>query len=340
MKAPLDGPRAQQEGVSAVDAAGRHERPGAPGPAEESVAGSRGRAPRPGASSCTRRTRSSEMRCDSPFSRLIPAVGASFSNPMHGVMVLVTPQPESTERLLEAHPRATSGGAVRARRARVAALRGGVPRAGHVPAAVRALRAAVDGSARRRRPRCSEPWRAARPSAPSERWETPRASRSRGRSRTQRVARVGDVLTVRLPTAPAGERPRCRSGERAGSARTGLGRAGRGGRGRRSRCGCRRRGGSSARSGGPGSSPVRYVWCREARASDRGRGAPMRLLYVLASYVLFAVAVPGALGVPEDASRAAAAAGLLRAGHAARRARARCSGCTARAREICSRSRR
>lgn len=36
-----------------------------------------------------------------PFSRLLPAVGAYLSNPMHGVMTLVTPQPASTERLLE-----------------------------------------------------------------------------------------------------------------------------------------------------------------------------------------------------------------------------------------------
>jgi hypothetical protein len=37
----------------------------------------------------------------SPFSRLVPAVGAYFTNPVHGVMAMVTPQPASTERLLE-----------------------------------------------------------------------------------------------------------------------------------------------------------------------------------------------------------------------------------------------
>jgi hypothetical protein len=36
-----------------------------------------------------------------PVSRLLPAVGASFGHPVHGVMTLVTPQPESTARLLE-----------------------------------------------------------------------------------------------------------------------------------------------------------------------------------------------------------------------------------------------
>ncbi len=36
-----------------------------------------------------------------PFSRLLPAVGASFGQPVHGVMMLVEPQPESTARLLE-----------------------------------------------------------------------------------------------------------------------------------------------------------------------------------------------------------------------------------------------
>jgi hypothetical protein len=37
----------------------------------------------------------------SPFSRLLPAVGAYFGQPAHGVMTLVTPQPASEERLLE-----------------------------------------------------------------------------------------------------------------------------------------------------------------------------------------------------------------------------------------------
>lgn len=35
-----------------------------------------------------------------PFSRLLPAVGATFSNPVHGVMLLVEPGPEPLERLL------------------------------------------------------------------------------------------------------------------------------------------------------------------------------------------------------------------------------------------------
>ncbi|HEY0097266.1 MAG TPA: PHP domain-containing protein, partial [Archangium sp.] len=36
-----------------------------------------------------------------PFRRLLPAVGASFGQPVHGVMMLVGPQPEPMERLLE-----------------------------------------------------------------------------------------------------------------------------------------------------------------------------------------------------------------------------------------------
>ncbi|QRO02593.1 PHP domain-containing protein [Archangium violaceum] len=36
-----------------------------------------------------------------PFSRLLPAVGASFGQAVHGVMMLVEPQPGSTARLLE-----------------------------------------------------------------------------------------------------------------------------------------------------------------------------------------------------------------------------------------------
>lgn len=36
-----------------------------------------------------------------PFSRLLPAVGASLGNPVHGVMLLVEPRPEPLETLLE-----------------------------------------------------------------------------------------------------------------------------------------------------------------------------------------------------------------------------------------------
>jgi hypothetical protein len=36
-----------------------------------------------------------------PVSRLLPAVGASFGQPVHGVMMLVGPQPEPTAKLLE-----------------------------------------------------------------------------------------------------------------------------------------------------------------------------------------------------------------------------------------------
>jgi hypothetical protein len=100
MQTPLDGPRARQEGVSAVEAAGGVSVLGHPVQQKNPWRDPEG----------ARRARGFELysadtffrdAVRSPFSRLIPAVGAYFSNPLHGVMVLVTPQPESTERLLE-----------------------------------------------------------------------------------------------------------------------------------------------------------------------------------------------------------------------------------------------
>jgi hypothetical protein len=100
MKTPLDGPRARQEGVSAVEAVGGVSVLAHPVQQKNPWRDPEG----------ARRARGFELysadtffreALRSPFSRLIPAVGASFSNPMHGVMLLVTPQPESTERLLE-----------------------------------------------------------------------------------------------------------------------------------------------------------------------------------------------------------------------------------------------
>ena len=100
MQSPLDGARARQEGVSAVEAAG-----GTSVLAHPVQQKNPWRDP-----ASARRARGFELysadtffreALHSPFSRLIPALGAYFSNPLHGVMVLVTPQPASTERLLE-----------------------------------------------------------------------------------------------------------------------------------------------------------------------------------------------------------------------------------------------
>ncbi|MBN1210208.1 MAG: PHP domain-containing protein [Myxococcaceae bacterium] len=100
MQTPLDGSRARQEGVRAVEAAGgisvlAH-------PVQEK---NPWRDPE-----SARRARAFELysadtffreAVRSPFSRLIPAVGAYLGNPLHGVMLLVTPQPASTVELLD-----------------------------------------------------------------------------------------------------------------------------------------------------------------------------------------------------------------------------------------------
>ncbi|HYH96836.1 PHP domain-containing protein [Hyalangium sp.] len=100
MQTPLEGPRARQEGVSAVEAAGGVSVLAHPVQEKNPWRDPEG----------ARRARGFELysadtffrdALRSPFSRLIPAVGASFSNSLHGVMLLVTPQPASTERLLE-----------------------------------------------------------------------------------------------------------------------------------------------------------------------------------------------------------------------------------------------
>jgi hypothetical protein len=100
MQTPLDGPRAQQEGVSAVEAAG-----GVSVLAHPVQKKNPWRDPE-----AARQAQGFELysadtffrdAVRNPFSRLIPAVGATFSNALHGVMLLVTPQPASTERLLE-----------------------------------------------------------------------------------------------------------------------------------------------------------------------------------------------------------------------------------------------
>ena len=100
MQTPLDGPRAKQEGVSAVEAAGGTSVLAHPIQKKNPWRDPEG----------ARRARGFELysadtflrdALRSPFSRLLPAVGAYFGEPLHGLMILVNPQPASTERLLE-----------------------------------------------------------------------------------------------------------------------------------------------------------------------------------------------------------------------------------------------
>ncbi|WP_224370894.1 PHP domain-containing protein [Hyalangium versicolor] len=100
MQTPLDGARARQEGVRAVEAAGGVSVLAHPVQKKNPWKDPEG----------ARQARGFELysadslfreALRSPFSRLIPAAGAYFSNPLHGVMLLVTPQPASEERLLE-----------------------------------------------------------------------------------------------------------------------------------------------------------------------------------------------------------------------------------------------
>lgn len=100
MEKPLDGPRAREVGVDAVLEVG--------GMAVLAHPVQR-KNPWKDAESA-RRARGFELySADTfwrdtvlkPFSRLLPAVGGYFANPVHGVMAMVTPQPASTERMLE-----------------------------------------------------------------------------------------------------------------------------------------------------------------------------------------------------------------------------------------------
>ncbi|MDY7229983.1 PHP domain-containing protein [Hyalangium rubrum] len=100
IQTPLDGPRARQEGVSAVEAAGGISVLAHPIQKKNPWRDPEG----------ARRAQGFELysadtfwrdTVRSPFSRLLPAVGAYFGNPLHGVMTMVSPQPASTKRLLE-----------------------------------------------------------------------------------------------------------------------------------------------------------------------------------------------------------------------------------------------
>jgi len=100
MRTPLDGPRARQEGVSTVEAAGGISVLAHPIQKKNPWRDPEG----------ARRAQGFELysadtflrdALRSPFSRLLPAVGAYFGEPLHGLMIMVNRQPASTERLLE-----------------------------------------------------------------------------------------------------------------------------------------------------------------------------------------------------------------------------------------------
>jgi hypothetical protein len=100
MQAPLDGARARQEGVRAVEDSG-----GVSVLAHPVQQKNPWRDPEAAREASGFELYSADTffreAVRSPFSRLLPALGAYLGNPLHGVMVLVTPQPESTDWLLQ-----------------------------------------------------------------------------------------------------------------------------------------------------------------------------------------------------------------------------------------------
>ena len=114
-----------------------------------------------------------------------------LSNPVHGVMTLVAPQPEPTERLLELDARSAAGGAVRARRARPAAATR--TSFGRWRCTCRRCRAALAAAARTPRAAAEQvvrgPRRAAGPSASSARCGEPEGFALRGAGREARARR-------------------------------------------------------------------------------------------------------------------------------------------------------
>jgi hypothetical protein len=100
LRVPLDAERAKQEGVRAVEIAGGFSVLAHPVQKKNPWRDPADALRAPGFELYSADTffRDAVRR---PFSRLLPAVGAYLINPVHGVMTLVTPQPEVTEKLLE-----------------------------------------------------------------------------------------------------------------------------------------------------------------------------------------------------------------------------------------------
>jgi hypothetical protein len=138
-----------------------------------------------------------------PFSRLLPAVGAYLGQPVHGVMTLVEPQPESTARLLEltrekpkvalcshdAHGLPRYRDVFQAMAMYLPPPGGGAPQA--LPEDARAAADQVVKGLASGRAVCA--FRAL---------GEPEGFSLEGVEAEHREARVGDVLTVRLPTSP------------------------------------------------------------------------------------------------------------------------------------------
>ncbi len=202
MQTPLDGPRARQEGVSAVEAAGGVSVLAHPVQKKNPWRDAEG----------ARRARGFELysadtffreALRSPFSRLIPAVGAYFGNPVHGVMLLVTPQPESTERLLELTRE-------RSRLALCSHDAHGWPRyedvfrslAMYLPPA--ALSEPLSTDPRTAQTQVMRALAGGQALCAFRALGDPTGFALEGPLTEQREARVGDVLTVRLPPHPPG----------------------------------------------------------------------------------------------------------------------------------------
>jgi hypothetical protein len=135
-----------------------------------------------------------------PVSRLLPAVGASFGQPVHGVMMLVGPQPEPTARLLE----------LTREKPRVALCSHdahGLPRYEDVFLALAMYLPPPEGTTPQLLPK--DPRAAAeavvkglasgRALCAFRALGEPEGFALEGLDAERRVARVGDVLTVRLP---------------------------------------------------------------------------------------------------------------------------------------------
>jgi hypothetical protein len=141
----------------------------------------------------------------SPLSRLLPAVGASFGQPVHGVMTLVTPQPESTARLLELARE-------RMRVALCAHDAHGLPGYEHVfqalamylPPEEGAGPEALPGDARAAAARVTKGLASGRAVCAFRALGEPEGFALEGLDVERREARVGQVLTVRLPAHEAG----------------------------------------------------------------------------------------------------------------------------------------
>jgi hypothetical protein len=200
LEKPLEGARAREVGVDAVDEAG-----GTAVLAHPVQQRNPWRDPE-----SARRARGFELysadtfwrdAVRSPFSRLLPAVGAYLGQPVHGVMTLVAPQPASEERLLE----------LTRERPRVAFCSHdahGWPRYEHVFRSLamylppEVVRGPLPEDARAAAEQVVKGLASGRAVCGFRALGEPTGFALEGMDVERREARVGDVLTVRLPTHP------------------------------------------------------------------------------------------------------------------------------------------